>query len=297
MPTCREWTVAATPTRVQLNGVARGRNQWYAVGNRGVLLEQSTGAWERVRSDGVDDRGRGLHDIAATDHGRRLWCCGVRGTLGYYDPRTGENVSYSQPYDLGSNFREVAVSGVAGVERVHVADDDGRVVRLSVGAQQSPVRGVAVPGPNDPITAALDVGEMLFAADASGRLYQSPDGRRWRRRRLVTGVVMALAVDADGLAAVTREGAVHTGIRSFSEPPDGFEALPNGIRPKDASGRGDTATIVGDGGNLLLRESGPRFEGASVGTTGGLSAVELGEDGSVVAVGADGTVVEGRATH
>lgn len=295
MGRCPDWTVAETPTRVQLNGVAAAGDRFYAVGNRGVLLERTATDWQRVLDDGVDGHGRGLLDVAVTDDGKRLWLCGVRGTLGAYDTETGEVASYSRPYGLDANFRELAVDGAAGEERLHVADDDGRIARLGVDDEVR-VRGVAVPGPNTPITAAMDIGEMLFAADTSGRLYQSAEGQRWRNRRLVAGVVIALAVDADGLVAATREGTVYTGIRSFSEPPDRLEALPPGVTPHDAAGEGELAVVAGSDGHLLLREAADRFEGVTVGTTAGLSAVSL--DGStVVAVGADGTVVEGRLRH
>lgn len=296
MERCREWTVAEMPTRVQLNGVVAARGRLYAVGNRGVLLERTDEGWREVFDDGIDDRGRGLLDIAATDDGRRLWLCGVRGTLGCYDLETGEAERFSQPYQLESNFREIAVHGESGEERVHVADDDGRVARLAA-EERVQIRGVAVPGPNDPLTALFDIGEMLFAADTTGRLYQSPDGQRWRSRRLVAGVVTALAVDDDGLFAATREGAVYTGIRSFSELPGSLETLPPGVTPHDAVGQGEMAAIAGSDGHLLLRESADRFDGVSVGTTAGLSAVALREDDMVVAVGADGTVVEGRLRH
>lgn len=294
MPTCRDWCVADTPTRVQLNAVASAGPRFYAVGNRGVVLERRESGWERILADGLGRQGRGLLDVAATDDGGRLWCCGVRGELGYYDRRTGAVGRLERPYGLDSTFRRVAVDGVAGEERVHVADDAGRVVRLRLHEGAPEVAGVAVPGPNEPLTATIDVGEMLFAADTSGRLYQSTDGRRWRGHRLVTGVVTGLAVDADGLFAVTRGGAVYTGIRNFHEPPDRLETLPPGVDPHDADGTGETAAIAGSDGHLLLREESDRFEGVSVGTTAGLSGVALQRDGTVVAVGMDGTVVEGR---
>lgn len=295
MARCREWTVAETPTHVQLNGVVAADGRVYAAGNRGVLLERSDDGWTRVLDEGVDGKGRGLLDVVATDDGRRLWHCGVRGTLGCYNVETDEITSYSRPYSLDSNFREVTVHGDAGEERLHVADDDGRIIRLTVDGEVR-VRGVAVPGPNEPLIALSDIGEMLFAADTTGRLYQSPEGQRWRSRRLVTGVVTALAVDADGLLAATREGVVYTGIRSFSEPPDRLETLPPGVTPHDAVGQDDVAVIAGSDGHLLLRESADQFDGVSVGTTWNLSAVALRGD-TVVAVGADETVVEGCPRH
>lgn len=294
MPACRDWTLASTPTRVQLNAVEPAGSRCYAVGNRGVLLERRDASWEQILSNGLGRAGRGLLDITATDDGRRLWCCGVRGELGYYDRRTGALGRVAQPYDLTSNFRQVAVAGVAGEERVHVADDDGRLVRLHLENDQPHVRGVAVPGRNDPVTAMFDLGDRLFAADTNGRLYQSADGRRWCGHRLLPSVVTGLAVDSDGLLGVTRGGTVYTGIRNFRELPDRIESLPPGVEPHDADGAGAAAVVVGSGGNLLLRADSERFERVSVGTTAGLAGVALQRDGTVHAVGMDGTVVEGR---
>lgn len=294
MPACRDWWPARTPTQVQLNAVTAAGPRFYAVGNRGVVLERRESGWERILANGLGRRGRGLLDIAATDEGGRLWCCGVRGELGYYDRKTGAVGRYAKPYDLASNFRQVAVDGESGEERLHIADDDGRIVRIGLANGEPTVASVAVPGPNEPITAAFDLGGLLFAADTSGRLYQSRDGRRWRGHRLVTSVVTGLAVDADGLLAVTRGGAVYTGIRNFRELPDRIEELPQGVQPHDADGAGESAAIVGADGNLLLREDSERFERVSVGTTAGLSGVALQQDGTVVAVGMDGTVVEGH---
>jgi sugar lactone lactonase YvrE len=294
MPACRDWTIAPTPTQVQLNAVVAAGSRCYAVGNRGLMLERRESGWERILDTGLTNDGRGLLDVAATDDGRRLWCCGVRGELGYYDRRTGAVGRIVQPYDLVSNFRQLAVGGAAGQERLHVADDDGRVVRLTLSDDEATVLGVAVPGPNEPVTAAFDIGDQLFAADTSGRLYRSTDGRRWQAHRLVSSVVTGLAVDADGLLAVTRGGGAYSGIRDFRELPDRVEQLPDGVRPHDVDGAGEGAAIVGSGGNLLLREANDRFERVSVGTTAGLSGVALREDGTVLAVGMDGTVVEGH---
>ncbi len=294
MPACRDWCLASTPTQVQLNAVASAGSRFYAVGNRGTMLERRESGWRRVLANGLGHRSRGLLDVAATDDGRRLWCCGVRGELGYYDRKTGAVGRYAQPYDLSSNFRQVAVDGVADEERLHVADDDGRIVRVDLENGDPDVVGVAVPGPNEPITAAFDLGDLRFAADTSGRLYQSRDGRRWRGHRLVSSVVTGLAVDADGLLAVTRGGAVYTGIRNFCELPDRIEGLPQGVRSQDVDGAGEAAAIVGSDGTLLLREECDRFERVAVDTTAGLSGVAIQRDGTVVAVGMDGTVVEGH---
>ena len=294
MSAVRDWCVPESPTRVQLNAVATAGQRVYTVGNRGVLLERRQSGWERLLDTGLGQRRRGLLDIAATDDGERLWCCGVRGELGYYDRRTGAVGRSACPYGLSSNFRRLAVGGSAGAERLHVADDDGRIVRIRLEDGDLSVTGVAIPGPNEPLTAAFDVGSMLFAADTSGRLYQSTDGRRWQSDPLVAGVVTGLAADAGGLLAVTRDGVIYTGVRDFSHSPDSVAELPRAVTPHDAAGAGATAAVVGSGGNVLLREGSDRFERVCVGTEAGLSAVTIRADGTVVAVGMDGTVVEGH---
>lgn len=290
----RRWTVPETQTSAQLNGVAVADGRAYAVGNRGVLLGRTEVGWERLLGDGVAGERRGLLDIATTDHGDRLWLCGTRGALGCYDRETGDVLDFSNPYGLASTFRTLSVVGPAGHERVFVADDDGRIARLAVDDTESTVQGVAVPGPNEPITALRATDGMWFAGDTTGRVHQSDDGREWRTSPLATGMVTALAVDADGLLAATRGGTVYTGIRSFDAPPDRLAPLPDEVRPNDAVGWGHTAVLVGIEGDILARGRDPGFQQVGIESPAGLYAVTVSADGDVFAVGAEGVVVEGR---
>lgn len=290
----RHWTVPESPTRAQLNGVAVADSRAYAVGNRGVLLSRTAGGWDCLFEDGIAGESRGLLDIAATDDGRRLWLCGTRGALGYYDRETGEIRDLSAPYGLASTLRTLAVAGPAGEERVHVADDRGRIARLSLDGGDSAVEGVAVPGPGAPITAIRGVDGIWFAADTSGRVHQSDHGREWRTDALAPGMVTALAVDADGLLAAARDGTVYTGIRSFSAPPDRLAPLPERVRPTDAAGRGHTTVLAGSDGSILARGRAPGFQRIGVDAPAGLYAVTVDSGGAVFAVGAEGLVVEGH---
>ncbi|GAB7093258.1 hypothetical protein JCM30237_04100 [Halolamina litorea] len=290
----RRWTVPESRTRAQLNGVAVADGRAYAVGNRGVLLSRTRVGWEPLFDDGVAGGSRGLLDIAATDDGRRLWLCGTRGALGYYDRETGNLRDRSTPYGLATTFRTLAVAGSAGDERVHVGDDQGRIARLAVDGRETNVRGVALPGPGAPITALRGADNMWFAGDTSGRVHQSDDGREWRTDTLSAAMVTALAIDADGLLATNRGGTVYTGVRSFDAPPDRLAPLPDGVRPTDAAGVGHTAVVVGSRGDILARGRDPGFQRVGIDGPAGLYAVTLAPDGTVFAVGADGLVVEGR---
>lgn len=290
----RQWIVPEAPTSAQLNGVAVADGRPYVVGNRGVLLGRIGGGWIRLLSDGVDGERRGLLDIEPTDDGERLWLCGTRGALGYYDRESETVTDCSAPYGLASRLRTLSVTGTAGEEQLHVADDRGRVARVAVDGEEPTVRGVAVPGPNEPITALRAADGLLFAADTTGRIHQSDDGREWRTDRLASGMVTALAVDADGLLAATRDGTVYTGIRSFRSPPDRLAPLPEGVRPSAADGRGHTAVVVGRNGGLLARGRDPGFQRVGVESPAGLYAVTIAPDGAVYAVGAEGVIVEGR---
>jgi hypothetical protein len=291
----RQWIAPETPTGAQLNGVAVAGDRAYVAGNRGVLLCRIGGGWIRLLGDGVAGESRGLLDVAATDDGERLWLCGPRGALGYYDPDSGTVTDCSEPYGLDSTLRTLSVDGVTGTEAVHVGDDRGRIARVTVDGTDPTVRGVAVPGPNEPITEIRTADGLLFAADTTGRLHQSDDGRTWRTDQLASGAVTALAVDADGLLAATRDGTVYTGIRSFSSPPDRLAPLPDGVRPSAADGRGHTAVVVGRNGSLLVRGRDPGFQRVGVESSAGLYAVTIDADGAIYAVGAEGLIVEGRA--
>ncbi len=146
----------------------------------------------------------------------------------------GRVTDCSEPYGLDSTLRTLSVDGVAGAEAVHVGDDRGRITRLTVEEGEPTVRGVAVPGPNEPITELRTADRLLFAADTTGRLHQSADGRE------------------------------------------------------------RTAVVVGRNGGLLARGHDPGFQRVGVESPDGLYAVTLTPDGAVYAVGAEGSVVEGR---
>jgi hypothetical protein len=290
----RQWTRPDTPTSAQLNGVAVAGGRAYAAGNRGLLLGRIGGGWVRLLGGGVAGESRGLLDVAPTDDGARLWICGPRGALGYYDTDSGAVTDCSEPYGLNSTLRTLSVDGAAGAENVHVGDDQGRIARLTLEGAEATVRGVAVPGPNEPITELRTADGLLSAADTTGRIHQSNDGRTWRTDHLASGAVTALAVDAGGLLAATRDGTVYTGIRSFSSPPDRVAPLPEGVQPSAADGRGHTAIVVDRNGSLLARGRDPGFQPVGVESSAGLYAVTIAADGVVYAAGADGLIVEGR---
>ena len=290
----RQWTRPDTLTSAHLDGVAVADGRAFAAGNRGVLLGRVGGGWVRLLVDGVAGESRGLLNVAATDNGQRLWLYGPRGALGYYNRDSGAVTDCTEPYGLDSTLRTLSADGVAGAENVHVGDDLGRIARLTVDGTEATVRGVTVPGPNEPITELRTADGLLSAADTTGRIHQSDDGRTWRTDRLASGAVTALAVDADGLLPATRDGTVYTGIRSFSSPPDRLAPLPDGVRPSAADGRGHTAVVAGRDGSLLARGRDPGFQPVGVESSAGLYAVTIAADEVVYAAGADGLIVEGR---
>ena len=297
MPRAREWTVTSAPQVVQLMGVESADGSAYATGRQGVLLERTApGEWVQVVTPGTAANGRHFHDASTTDDGRRVWFCGENGAFGYYDTESGEVATHDAPYDVTATFTSVSANGPAGEETVHVAADTGKVVRCAVDGADCSVRSVAVLGDGTALSEVIDNDREVFACDARGKLYHTTDyDQVWKSRRLAETGVRAVSFDDENVYEVTEDGTVHEEVSLWGDGsplPDSSESAATFATEIDTD-RGDTVVVVGEGGELRLSEGGGGFREVAVGTDATLYGAEVMANGTVIAVGENGTIVEG----
>lgn len=292
----REWAVTRTPQVAQLTGVESADGAAYATGREGVLLER-TGPeqWTAVFTTGPTGDGRSVFDASTTDHGERVWFCGENGTLGYYDTQVGAVRTHIAPYDLHSTFRSVSTTGPAGEETVHAADDNGEILRGVVDGDELTVRGVSIPGDGTAFAEVVDNDRELFAADVGGTFYHTTDGRSWKRRKLSCTPVRAVSFNDENAYEVAEDGTVYEEVSLFGEGSRNPRSIDSGVEyPTEVdTNHGHTIVVVGDGGQLRISEAGGNFQAEELGIDTALHGAEVMDGGAVIAVGDDGTIVEG----
>lgn len=294
MSQSREWTLSESPKRSQLTAVESSAGVAVVAGKRGVLLERTApGEWQELFLTGPESNSRNLLDVSLTANGERVWFCGASGAFGYYDRAAGEVVSHTAPYDLSTTFGSLSVLGKAGSETVHAADRNGRILRVRVEGTETTVAGVSVPGDGTAFTEIVDTVGERFAADGSGQLYRSGDGREWERKRLAQTTIKALALGEDGLVAVDDGGTVYKAISLFSEASRTKQASPDISSPQEVTAAGGDIAVAGGGGALLTICADGAVVEETPGTNKTFYGAELLADGSLIAVGASGVVAEG----
>lgn len=292
-----DWAVASAPKGVQLTGVESFEGTAFASGKRGVLIERTApGEWEGVFIDGATDNGRSVLDLSLTDGGQRVWFSGASGVFGYYDREAGAVEAHPAPYDLTSNFRSISANGEAGNEEVHTVDGNGRVLRVTVDGADPTVKSVSVPGDGTGFTEIVDHDGVLYAADTAGFLYRSADGRKWEKKRLAETTIKALSRTDPGLVAVSDGGTVYKHIGLFGESNRTKKTTPGLSSPNELEGRDETIVAVGGGGTVLVIGGDGRASREATGTGKSLHAADILADGTIVAAGSDGSIVEGTPT-
>lgn len=288
------WTTADAPKKTQLTGAESSGETAFVTGKRGLLAaRRQPGDWTALFDTGATGDGRGLLDLSLTDDGKRVWFSGYSGSFGYYDRELATTKPHPGPYDLTSNLCSVTVRGEAGRESVHAVDRNGRVLRVRMDGETLQVKGISIPGDGTGFTEIVDDGGLLYAADQSGRLYHSTDGRNWRTKRLTKTTVMALSFTDTGLVAIDDGGTVYKHVSLFGEGKRTKRTQPGITAPQELEARGERIVAVGDGGDVLvLTEDGHALR-ESTGTKKTLYGAEVMDDGTIVAVGSSGAIVEG----
>jgi streptogramin lyase len=289
------WSTVSAPKSVQLRGIESFEGTAFASGQGGLLMERTgPGEWESVFTTGATGDGRGIIDVSLTDDGGRVWFAGSSGTFGYYDRQQESVVPHSGPYDVTANFKSVSANGETGSESVHAVDDAGQVLRVTMDGEGLAVDGVAVPGDGAGFTEVVDHCGALYATDRAGRLHRSDDGRNWTSKRLAETAIKALSRTDPGLVAIDDGGTVYKHVSLFGEDGRTKKAAPSISSPEELEALEETIIAVGGGGTLLVIDGAGRAseEPIDVGET--LYAAEVFDDGTILAAGSSGVVVEGK---
>lgn len=289
-----EWTTAKSPKKAELTGVESTSDAAFVSGKRGLLAERrARGEWDALFDTGATGDGRGLLDLSLTDDGTRVWFSGYSGTFGYYDREAGRTEPHAGPYDLTSNLCSISANGAAGEEEVHAVDKSGQVLRVRMDGRTMNVKGVSVPGDGAGFTEVLDHDGVLYAADETGRLFRSEDGRGWEKRRLTGTTIKALSRSDAGLVAVDDGGTVYKHISLFGEGGRTKKTQPGISSPEELEALGETIVSVGGGGCVLVIDEHGRATREACGLDKSLYGADLLEDGSIIAAGSDGAIAEG----
>lgn len=290
-----EWTTAESPREAQLSGVESDGDDAFAAGSRGLLLQRrARGEWRELVPDGPAGDNTNLNDLALTDGGRRLWYCGDSGAFGYYDRAAEEAVPHTAPKSHSDGFQAIAVRGPAGREIVHTVDDAGRILRAAVDGERVDVTDDEVPQDGSTLTAIVEHESYRYAADASGSLLRTVDGVEWTAKRFVETTVEALATDRSGVAAITDDGVLYRGLSVFGEPGRTAQADLGDVSPEDVAATDGTFVVVGDDATVFVIDGDGRPIQPDPGVDAVFYGAELLADRTVLAVGEDGTILEGR---
>lgn len=288
-----DWKRTRAPKPGQLTGVESHDAVAFATGKQGLLLERERpGDWRALVTEGPTGNGHNLNDAALTDDGRRLWFCGDSGALGYFDRQRGVARPHYAPDDLTNGFTSITVSGVAGEEVVHTVDDSGYVVHVTVQGDSVTVEDASLLGDGSQLTEVIEAVGARYIADASGTIHRSRDGQGWRGEQLVETTVEGVAVADTGLAAVTDDGRVFRDITLFGESGQPRQADLGDVSPEAVTATGETFAVVGDDGYVAAIDQAGRLTEHTPAETrfyGG----DLMDDGTLLAVGSDGVIVEG----
>jgi hypothetical protein len=170
------------------------------------------------------------------------------------------------------------------------------VIRAAVDGETVTVTDEEVPNDGASFTAIVEYESYRYAADASGCLLRSTDGVDWQVEQLVDTTIEGLTVAADGVAAATDDGELFRGISLFGETGRTGRADLGDESPEDLAAEGETFAVVGDDAAVLVVAPDGDVKRAELEADEMLYGVEIMPGGTVLAVGAAGTIVEGRRT-
>ncbi|WP_436928781.1 twin-arginine translocation signal domain-containing protein [Halosimplex halobium] len=292
------WLDVGAPVDGALRDVAVTTAGPHAVGEGGAVVSRRGDAWRTVLGNGPAGQGNGLHGVAVTDDGRRVWLAGESGAAGAYDPVSDTLTDVSGPAGHTSTWTDVAVAGRAGSERVALLDGSGEV--LPGRARQGTVRWgeLTKPTGGEPGTAVDAVGRTTVVTDAAGGVYghtgpvapaerDEPGWTTMGLRGVETALRDVVAMEPDLITAVTDDGAAfdYDGYGWFRTP-----VADGALHAVDR--RADDALTAGvDGAVYELADH--SWQEADTPTGATFHGCALGTDAYAdVAVGANGTVIE-----
>jgi hypothetical protein len=170
---------------------------------------------QRVARDALPEANPAQRRESADDI---AYCAGDRGVL------------------LERDGARVWFAGVAGEETVHVADDDGEIVREEMDGAALTVRGISVPGDGAALAEVVDNDREVFACDESGWLYHTAEGSPvWKRRSLADAPVRTISFNDANLSEVAEDGTVFEEVPLWGEGSRNPRSIDAGSTPRSRS--------------------------------------------------------------
>lgn len=283
-----EWGAADSLTdETLLDAVSAGEDA-YAAGENGILLARSGDEeWELALESGPAAESTTLQGVDATEDGEAVWVAGDGGVLGRYDSTTARHTDHSAPEGITDNWSGLAVTGVAGGERVALVNGSGQVLFGEYDGSEVEWDEPIKPGSGSSMSAIEFVDESLgYCCDTNAGVYRI-EGREFERIGIENASGFdALAAADDAVAVASDDGTVQRFDGSVWTPVRVAEVALNSL-----AADGEEWFAVGAGGVIHANADGD-WEAVDSPTDAELFGVTAGD--VPVAVGADGTVVERR---
>ncbi|EMA41397.1 hypothetical protein [Halococcus hamelinensis] len=284
------WETVDTPTEESLLDVVATPDGAYAVGENGIVLTREDDGWAAAVEGGPTANGNPLRGVDATADGGGVWFAGDSGVLGRY--AEGKLTDHSAPEDQTSTWTDVAVTGRAGDERVHLVNGSGELLRGRYDDGRVSWGEVEKPGSGSSISSVSFVDDDRgYLCDTSQGVYGTTDGGENYERvgiddanTAFTGVDAAgstVAVACDDGAVFRYDGSVWTRLHAAETTLSAIDLA------------GESGLAAGDAGTVVELVNGG-WEGIETPVDADLAGAVAkdGSSGFDIAVGTGGTVIE-----
>lgn len=286
-----DWVETDTPTDESLLDAVCSKDGAYAVGAGGVVLGRTGDDWEVVVERGPTAKSNPLLGVDATADGRAIWFTGDSGVLGRY--ADGRLTDHSAPKDQTSPWTDIAVTGEAGEEQIHLVNGSGELLRGEYEAGTVEWGDIEKPGGGSSISSITFAdSDCGYVCDTNQGVYETTDGGE----SYETIGIEDANTDFNGVAATDSTVVVAGGDGSiFRYDGSVWTRLHAGSTLSAIDLGGETGLAAGDDGAVyeLIDEN---WESVETPVDADLSGIVIdtdsGEEVSAVAVGTDGTVIE-----
>lgn len=285
------WKNASTPTEKTLHAATSSADGPYAVGGSGRVLARQSDGWTTVVQRGPAAAANTLRGAAVTGNGRAVWFAGGSGVVGRYETTEKQLTDYSAPKGKTSTWEDIAVTGAAGTETVHLVNGSGEYLRghrTREGGMEWTT--VLKPGGGSSMKAiAFSDLSIGYISDTNAKVYETTSGgKSWHTIGIEGGSVGlydVTAVNRDAVDAVGGDGSV------FRYNGAVWTKLSAGSNALYAIDRQGTDGLAGGGSGTVFDRIASQWRREQVPTSAGLQGITVGSD-TAVAVGSGGTIIE-----
>ena len=286
------WKSISSPTAKTLYAVTTSANGPLAVGGSGRVLARQSDGWTTVVKRGPTGAGNTLRGAAVTSDGRNVWFAGGSGVIGQYDVKDRQLTDYSAPKGKTSTWEDIAVTGTAGGEMVHLVNGSGEYLcgtKTNEGGMKW--ENVAKPGGGSSMKGIAFVNSSIgHICDTNAKVYETTNGgKKWRTIGIEGGSVGLYdisAVSRDAINAAGGDGSI------FWYNGAVWTKLSAGSNALYAIDRQGTDGLAGGGSGTIFDRMAGHWQREQTPTSAGLRGVAIGSDTPAVAVGSSGTILE-----